>query len=75
MRWHPLGTGSISFQGCEAGERFKRRAAVARAWQPKFAEEFVAAIVWPEIDEADENIGQIGLGLDAVQFTGLYQRS
>jgi hypothetical protein len=37
MRWHRLGTGLIWFQGCEAGERLKRRAAVARAWQPKFA--------------------------------------
>ena len=42
---------------------------------PSSRQEFVAAIVRPEIDEADENIGQIGLGLDAVQFTGLYQRS
>ena len=42
---------------------------------PSPRQEFVAAIVRPEIDEADENIGQIGLGLDAVQFTGLYQRS
>ena len=41
---------------------------------PSPRQEFVAAIVRPEIDEADENIGQIGLGLDAVQFTGLYQR-
>ena len=38
---------------------------------PSPRQEFVAAIVRPEIDEADENIGQIGLGLDAVQFTGL----
>ena len=37
MRWHPLGTGLISFQGCEAGERLRRRAAVARVWQPKSA--------------------------------------
>jgi len=36
--------------------------------------EFVEAIVRPEIDEADENIGKIGLGLDVVQFAGLYQR-
>jgi hypothetical protein len=42
---------------------------------PSSRQEFVAAIVRPEIDEADENIGQIGLGLDAVQFTGLYQRA
>src|SRR5262249_32889417 len=26
------------------------------------------------MDEADENIGKIGLGLDVVQFAGLYQR-
>src|SRR5262249_3166254 len=32
------------------------------------------AIVRPEIDEADENLGKIGLGLDVVQFAGLYQR-
>ena len=36
--------------------------------------ELVEAIVRPEIDEADENIGKIGLGLDVVQFAGLYQR-
>ena len=30
--------------------------------------ELVEAIVRPEIDEADENIGKIGLGLDVVQF-------
>ena len=44
-------------------------------WQPSSRQEFVAAIVRPEIDEADENIGQIGLGLDAVQFTGLHQEA
>jgi len=38
---------------------------------PSPRQEFVAAIVRPEIDEADENIGQIGLRLDTVQFTGL----
>jgi hypothetical protein len=37
-------------------------------------EELVEAIVRPEIDEADENIGKVGLGLDVVQFAGLYQR-
>ena len=42
---------------------------------PSPRQEFVQAIVRPKVDEADENIGQIGLGLDAVQFTGLYQRS
>jgi len=36
--------------------------------------ELVEAIVRPEIDEADENIGKIGLGLDVVKFAGLYQR-
>ena len=36
--------------------------------------ELVEAIVRPEIDEADENIGKIGLGLDVIQFAGLYQR-
>ena len=75
MRWHPLGTGLISLQGCEAGERLRRRAALLACGSPSPRQEFVAAIVRPEIDEADENIGQIGLGLDAVQFTGLYQRS
>ncbi len=75
MGWHPLGTGLISLQGCEAGERLGGALLLLARGSPSPRQEFVAAIVWPEIDEADENIGQIGLGLDAVQFTGLYQRS
>jgi hypothetical protein len=35
--------------------------------------ELVEAIVRPEIDEADENIGKIGLGLDVVQLAGRRQ--
>ena len=53
----------------DAGKR--RRAAVAGARLPR---ELVEAIVRPEIDEADENIGKIGLGLDVVKFAGPYQR-
>ena len=77
MRWHPLGTGLISLQGCEAenGEQFGGSLLLLARGSPSPRQEFVAPIVRPEIDEADENIGQIGLGLDAVQFTGLYQRS
>jgi hypothetical protein len=38
---------------------------------PSPGKEFVQAIVRPKVDEADENIGEIGLGLYAVQFASL----
>ncbi len=38
---------------------------------PSPGNEFVQAIVRPKVDEADENIGEIGLGLYAVQFASL----
>ena len=38
-------------------------------------QEFVQAIVRPEIDEAGEHVGELGLGVDAVEFAGLDQRS
>jgi hypothetical protein len=65
----------ISLQGCEAENDSGGALLLLARGSPSPRQEFVAAIVRPEIDEADENIGQIGLGLDAVQFTGLYQRS
>jgi len=37
-------------------------------------EEFVEAIVGPEIDEADENIGEVGLRVDALELAGFNQR-
>ena len=37
-------------------------------------EEFVEAVVRPEIDETGEDIGEIGLALDAVKFATLDQR-
>lgn len=36
---------------------------------------FIQVIVRPEIYEAGEDIGQIDLGIDAVEFAGLYQGS
>jgi hypothetical protein len=42
---------------------------------PSPGKELVQAIVRPKIDEADENVGEIGLGLYAVQFASLDQRS
>jgi hypothetical protein len=33
--------------------------------------QFIQAIVRPEIDEAGDHVGQIGLGVDAVEFAGL----
>jgi hypothetical protein len=41
---------------------------------PSPGKELVQAIVRPKVDEADENVGEIGLGLYAVQFVGLDQR-
>jgi hypothetical protein len=41
---------------------------------PSPGKELVQAIVRPKVDEADENVGEIGLGLYAVQFASLDQR-
>ena len=38
---------------------------------PSPGKQLVEAIVRPEIDQADENIGEPGLRLDVVQFAGL----
>ncbi len=42
---------------------------------PVPGEEVVEAGVWPEIDEAGENVGQVRVGIDAVELAGLDQRS
>ena len=42
---------------------------------PVPGEELVEAGVWPEIDEAGENVGKVGVRIDAVELAGLDQRS
>src|SRR5271170_6214940 len=42
---------------------------------PVPGEELVEAGVWPEIDEAGENICKVRVGIDAVELAGLDQRS
>ena len=70
----PFGTGLI-LQGVKRENDSGGALLLLARGSPSPWQKFVAAIVRPETDEADENIGQIGLGLDAVQFPGLYQRS
>ncbi len=42
---------------------------------PVAGEEFVEAGVWPEIDEAGENVGQVRVRIDGVELAGFGQRS
>jgi hypothetical protein len=42
---------------------------------PVPGEEFVEAGVWPEIDETEENVGKVAVGIDAGELAGLDQRS
>jgi hypothetical protein len=70
-----LGVGLIYRQGVERESDSSGGALLLLARGcPGPWKELVEAIVRPEIDEADENIGKIGLGLDVVQFAGLCQR-
>ena len=34
-------------------------------------EELVEAGVWPEIDETEENVGKVAVGIDAAELAGL----
>src|SRR5215831_5452621 len=43
--------------------------------RPVPGEELVEAGVWPEIDEAGENVGEIPIRIDAGELAGLDQRS
>ena len=61
MRWHPLGTGLISLQGVKRENDSGGALLLLARGSPSPRQEFVAAIVRPEFDEADENIGRIGL--------------
>jgi len=42
---------------------------------PVPGEELVEAGVWPEIDETEENVGKVAVGIDAAELAGLDQRS
>ena len=42
---------------------------------PVPGEEFVEAGVWPEIDETEEDVGKVPVGIDAGELGGLDQRS
>jgi hypothetical protein len=48
--------------------------ALQLAWGgPAPWQELVEATIRPEIDKADEDIGEVGLGLDTVELAGLDQ--
>jgi hypothetical protein len=33
--------------------------------------QFIDAILWPSVNQAGQQIGEIRLGIDAIEFTGL----
>ena len=42
-----------------------------RVWPPVPGKKFVDPAVWPEVDQARQNTGEIGLRIDAVEPAGL----
>ena len=68
MLQHPLGSGLICWQECEA--RSNSSGALLRLARggPGPGKKFVDAIVGPEVNQSGEDIGEPILGIDAGQF-------
>jgi hypothetical protein len=59
----------------ERAWRFRRRAAGGCTQRPNSKGGVVETSVWPEINEAGENVGEVGVRIDAAELACLNQRS